>query len=266
METPEQIAAREAEEAAAAKAAEAPLSESLASQIVETQERIAKAMETTAQAPAAPLVTSTPESEFAAATTAYNERLAAARTKYSELQTEGKYPEALEVMENVYRTVPQRPAVDPTTTPVFKSLQESAVARARSNPNDAEVFEKWGPEITAELDTMPADQRISDAGIAEAVSRVKALHINDILEAAREKIKAEYAANPNFAHNAPQVPDGGSPDQFHGLDADQRGVAKSMGVPNEVYAEYLNMAPLRDGMSPILPDLKDDETIKPGRF
>ncbi len=262
--TKEEQEAADAEAAAKLKAEESTstLTDDLVKSIADTQERTAAALEKLAT-PVTPAPDITPDQQYAKDLEAYNVRRVAARAKFKDLAAAGDYDKGMEAMEEVYGSAPQPPQQDPTKTPYYASLSEAALARAKDSDD---VIAQWGDEVRAEVGELEPEKRITDAGIKEAVSRVKARHVNEILEASREKIKAELMSNPSMMQNAPTG--GGDDDatENHGLDHDQRMVAQALGSTNEEYSDMDKLPMNRDGSNQILPDLKTGREIKPGAF
>ncbi len=266
-------AAKDAEDKAAADAAakakaeggddDAPsLTQELVAGIVDTQKRIADSLENQ-PAPVAPVAGITPEQQYAKDREAYDARVVEADKKFETLAAEGKYAEGAKQLRETIAAIPRPPAQDPTQTPYYTSLAESALARAK-DPD--KVIEQWGDEVRSEIADLDPAERITDKGIQSAIDRVKASHINDILEASKEQIKADLLKNPSMMQNAPTGGGDETGVDAHGLDLDQQMFAQACGVSNEEYATMEKLPLNRDGTKQILPDLDSGAEIKPGAF
>lgn len=208
-----------------------------------------------------------------------DEARAQSRKRYGELMAEGEYEQAaiefesgLEKAQKILKE--SAPKVTPESDPAFQSFVETKLELAEMRDKEG-LFEKYGDEIRASLNELPANQRFTDKGIKEAMNRVRVAHVDEILEAKFEARQLQQQHAPQNApdHNLNETSD----TELHDLDKNQRVAANMLGVSYKDYSEQVKAEESRahtalthDGMSvEILPKLdmrQPNGGIKRGGF
>lgn len=193
-----------------------------------------------------------------------------------ELAASGEFSKAAEHLLNFQAEVQQATQGDPTDSPAYKAMLVSAERSAKRD--NADMFEKYGEDIKVEIAAMVPGDRINPDSWDEAVRRVKAQHvdeiINDRIAAASEEAtkKQEETARPIGRFTAPVAPgsqgNSASPEVVE-LDEQQVAAADLLGYTTEQYAEIILAADtfvIRKGMSSGMHELCDKKTPEPGGF
>ena len=177
---------------------------------------------------------------------AYGERLAAAKSKYKELNDDAKWDEALEVMETVYATAP-RQKTDMADNVLVKATKLNVGRNVRAEFSD--IVESYGDEVTTSINALSLEDQLDETKVRDAIRRVKSMHMDDLIEAGvKEKFQLERDRLAGLAPGNVPNPSLGEADdtELHGLDPKQRQFAKAMGVD---YKSYAGMAKRLDSGS-----------------
>lgn len=194
-----------------------------------------------------------------------------------ELAAAGEFSKAAEHLLNFQAEVQQATQGDPTESPAYKAMLVSAERNAKRD--NADMFEKYDKDIQAEIAAMVPGDRINPDSWDEAVRRVKAQHVDEIIndriaaasEEAKEKQKTE-AAKPVGRFTVPVAPgsQGNRPDpEVVELDEQQIAAASLLNYTPEEYADVILAADtyvIRKGMSSGMHELCDKKTPEPGGF
>lgn len=218
--------------------------------------------------PAAPAPPAGPSlADKAAEQAALKAAAAEIMTHYDELCAKDKFGEAAQYLMAEQAKLNQRVAgaQDPTTDPAFKGLFKSMKREAaRTNP---ELFEKYGPEIEAEVAKSAPGARLDPDTWDAAARVVSAVHLDEVIEM---RTKAREKAD-EARHTPVQAPGsrGRSTTTDVALDDDDLMAAKVMGFDPATYKEVkkrAEAATIKGGFSDGMYRLTDDKPPAPGRF
>lgn len=166
--------------------------------------------------------------------------------KYQELAAAGEYAKAAQFLMTEQSRIQEslrgltKPEDDPGYKAVFKGVQRTA------KKENADIFEKYGSEVEAEIARFAPTDRLDPDTWDEAIKRVKASHIDEIIQAqieAGNRTEAEAAAKSGgrpAQRVAPQakgrqvVRPGEARVE---LDAEQQDAARILGMSDEEYAK-----------------------------
>ena len=260
-----------AEEEAKAEAAKLDTVKAIADQFTE-----ALAAEREARVAPAPVVAAPagPSAQEKAA------ELIAKQTKVQEeadeLAASGEFSKAAQHLLSFQSEINAATQGDPTEAPAYKAL--IVTAERESKRDNAPMFEKYGDDIKAEIASMSPGDRINPEAWDEAVRRVKAQHVDEIIQdridAASEegkKKQEEEAAKGGrfFAPAAPGSQGKKNATEVVELDEQQIAAAALLGYTPEKYAEIIVAAEattIRKGWSAGMHELCDTDKPEPGRF
>lgn len=193
-----------------------------------------------------------------------------------ELAAAGEFSKAAEHLLNFQAEVQQATQGDPVESPAYKAMLVTAERTAKRD--NADMFEKYGEDIKAEISAMVPGDRINPDSWDEAVRRVKAQHvdeiINDRIAAASEEAskKQDESTRPIGRFTAPVAPgsQGARSDpEVVELDEQQIAAAALLNYTPEEYADVILAADtyvIRKGMSSGMHELCDKKTPEPGGF
>jgi len=198
--------------------------------------------------------------------------------KYNELCASGEYAQGAQMLLQFQQKVQQATQGDPSDSPAFKAMHSQA--RREASREHEDLFSKYGDEISAEVDSMPAGDRINPDNWDEAVRRVKARHVDEIvqerLDAAADEAAETAKAKARSQRFGPAPGAPGSRGAVGGteeveLDEIAQEAAKMLGYSEEEYAELITAAEtatIRKGMSRGMVELMKDGggKVEPGSF
>lgn len=190
-------------------------------------------------------------------------------TRFGELMAAGQHKEAyqfarLEGARIAAAEAASRPQVRPEDTPAVAGLIERERRAAKSANKD--LFDRFGPEIEAEIARMPADQRVNPASWDAAIRNVRASHFDELIQEARTD--AVRAATPT----TPMAPGtrGRAPVTVADIDEDTIAYGVAMGYTPEKYAELVAATDAARGRSsngiPRRSTAVLTDDVQPGRF
>jgi hypothetical protein len=235
---------------------------------------VTEALKGVAAQPAAPTPDPTPDPKARLAEA--QEKYESHRRKANELAAEGDAAGATEEMYKGFVELQSASAVPVTETPQAKALLASAKRTARSDHK--EMFDDYGSEIEAEVAAMPVEERINPDSWDAAVSRVKARHIEDIIERRTQTAADEAAQKAQDSADFDTPVAGGARRRRvrdvadvdpSSLNEEQLDIASACGLSPEEYADaatrYAKAPRNYRGNVPIL-DETESPKIAPGKF
>lgn len=202
--------------------------------------------------------------------------------EYDKLAAAGKFKEAAQYLLREQNDLAKRrqPVYDPSNDIGVVALRERVLSDVRRD--NAELFGKYAAEIEEEVRRLPPTEQVREAGVREALNRVKARHIDDILkERSAKAVEEALQSHVVTPQNKPLRRLGEQDDtDLHGLDVEEREMARGLRVPYSAIArakqlETAQASRRKDRKNPdygvdILPQLDDSDPdkplIEPGRF
>ncbi|TFG83825.1 MAG: hypothetical protein E4H20_04660 [Spirochaetales bacterium] len=197
------------------------------------------------------------------------------RAEYDELCAAGEYSKGAEHLLRFQAEVNQASQGDPTDAPAYKAM--IVTARRDAKRDNEPMFAKYGADIEAEISSMSPGDRINPDAWDEAVRRVKAQHIDEIIEdrltsANKTREEEEAAKKPGGRFVAPVA--AGSAGKLRKIDVvelddNQLAAAKMLNFTPAQYAEVLVAAEaktIRSGWAAGMHELCDTDKPEPGRF
>lgn len=196
------------------------------------------------------------------------------KKKANDLAATGDTAGAMEVMWGFVQEQSRRSTRPVEELPVYKSQVETVRRIARSE--NADAFKRWGSEIEAEVSKLSPEDRLNPASYERAIVEVKSRHHEEILtedrdrirNEEREKLRKELADQgylPPVARGS-QGSKRGADELTRAaaaLDADERGIADSLGITYERYAA--RKLDVGERGSPGI-QMIDGKIPEPGRF
>lgn len=229
-----------------------------------------------ARAPA-PAPVEAPVVDTAAKKLAAQKAFETARTEADELMSAGEHSAGMEKFLEGVLAVQAADQGDPASNP--QVVAGIASAKKLSRAENKEWFDKYGDEIAADMAAVPVEQRINPESWDEAVKRVKANHIDEILEQRAkqnaedlEKAEADAAVahgSPPMAIRSGRAARSDVAVSAENLTEDELDAAKSCGLTAEKYAEAkvnYDKHTLRNGRVLFMNEPTTGLKIKPGAF
>lgn len=177
----------------------------------------------------------------------------------------GEYKKGLQTFLSEYAKINAAQATDPEKDDGVQHMAETTLALAEQR--HADMFEKYGDEVRAEINAMPVKDRVRMARVDEAIKRVKARHIDSISDELVERKLAERLEQSRAPQSGPSRELGETAEtELHGLDLEDRRMARSLRVTNKDFARHAKTRMNKDGSFSILPDLDKGGVVEPGRF
>lgn len=198
--------------------------------------------------------------------------------KANELIASGEGAEAMETYMTGVLALQAANAVDPEDTPQYKAGLASA--RKLSKADNKGMYDKYANEIEIEIAALPVDDRINPDEWDKAVNRVKAGHIDEILDARAAQNKEDIDKAEAQARETAQSPlvalrgrgtQLTDPDSLstENLSVEQRDAAEACGLTDEKYVEACKSYDehtLKGGRVLFMNEPTTGLKVKPGAF
>ncbi len=195
----------------------------------------------------------------------------AAKARVDELASEGKMGEANEHWTNYVLRRNAAASGDAAANPVVISQLETVKREVKRD--NARSFELYGAELQAEIDRLPLADRLKHTSWEAALEKVQGRHLKDILAEEEKRWNKERAtastATAQGSRGSRPGAQGAAAGTDDGLDDNERGVAKSLGLASEKYAESKKLMEdykYPDGNFKDVPLTSTGARITPGQF
>lgn len=224
----------------------------------------------------APVVVASPAPDAQETARKLLEKQSVVQEEADAMASSGEFSKAARHLMTFEREIAAAQQGDPTDSPAYKAMIVTAKRDAKRD--NEPMFEKYGSEIQDEVDAMVPGDRINPDSWDEAVRRVTARHVDEIIEdrisAANEEREKEQekTASATGRFTTPVAPGSrGKKNETEVVELDENQIAAAamLDYTPEEYAQVIVAAEaktIRKGWSAGMHELCDTDKPEPGRF